>query len=286
MALDLACLALAVLPVLALIVLVRRADAARPEPIRALAATMGLGFLSCVPVAALEITERRILGHWALAGGRFLDAWVVAALTEECAKLAIVLGYVWRRAAFDEVMDGVVYAVAASLGFGLLENLVYVSGWFAGIFCSLPVVAGACSGVVGGRADDRLLLGVVRAVSAVPMHAIASGLMGYFLGRGRFADVSPAEAAFSDLPDVLPAVIPRPAAWVLLGLATAVGLHGSYDWAVFATGTHPVIFLELPVMLGAAGFLLHRLCRHAVALDDAIRGSGRPSLIIALFPRR
>ncbi len=286
MAPDALDLALAVLPVLVLGYVIRRADAARPEPRRVLLATLLLGFFSCVPVAVLEIAERRMFGRAVRGGGRFLDAWVVAALTEESAKLLIVLGYVWRWSAFDEVMDGVVYAVVASLGFGLLENLVYVSPWAARVFCSLPVVAGSCTGVVVGTAGERLVLGVVRAVSAVPMHAIASGLMGYFLGRGRFADVSPAEAAFSDLPELLPAVIPREAAWVILGLAVAVAVHGSYDWAVFAMGTRPVIFVEIPVLLASSGYVLVRLCKHAVALDDAIRGTGRPSLIIALFPRR
>jgi len=269
---EVAGLVVAVAPVAVLLAVFRRADAARPEPKREVFATMALGFAACVPAAALEVAEKRLLGPWALAGGRFLDAYLVAALTEEGAKLAVVLAWPWRRG-FDEVMDGILFTAAASLGFGLLENLLYVDARFAALFCAVPGITALCSAHDTAGTLEGVILGLVRAVTAVPMHALASGIMGYYLGRARFHDWSPAADAFDDLPELLPAWIPRRTAWVLFGLAAAVAMHGTYDWAVFAMGSRPVIFLMLPTLLGIAGYALFRLGRHALAIDDERLGA-------------
>ncbi len=264
---EVAGLVVAVAPVAALLMAFRRADAARPEPKREVFATMALGFAACVPAAALEVAEKRLLGSWALAGGRFLDAYLVAALTEEGAKLLVVLAWPWRRG-FDEVMDGILFTAAASLGFGLLENLIYVDARFASLFCRVPGIDALCSEHGAAGTLEGVVLGVVRAVTAVPMHAVASGIMGYYLGRARFHDWSPAADVFDDLPELLPAWVPRKVAWALFGLAAAVAVHGTYDWAVFAMGTRPVIFLVLPTMLLVSGYALTRLMRHALVIDD------------------
>jgi len=271
---EVAGLFVAVAPVAILVMVFRRADAARPEPKREVFATMALGFAMCVPAAALEVAEKQLLGRWALAGGRFLDAYLVAALTEESAKLLVVFAWPWRRG-FDEVMDGIVYTTAASLGFGLLENLIYVDARFASLFCAVPGIAALCSAHNTAGTLEGVILGVVRAVTAVPMHAIASGIMGYYLGRARFHAWSPAADVFDDLPELLPPWVPRKVAWVLFGLAAAVGVHGTYDWAVFAMGTRPVIFLVLPTMLGVSGYALWRLMRHALVIDDERLGPGQ-----------
>lgn len=278
LAIEVAGLFVAIAPVVALLLVFRRADAARPEPKREVVATMALGFFVCVPAAAVEVAEKQLLGRWALAGGRFLDAYLVAALTEETAKMLVVFAWPWRRG-FDEVMDGIVYTTAASLGFGLLENLIYIDARFAALFCTVPGIAPLCTGHNTAGSFEGVILGVVRAITAVPMHAVASGILGYFLGRARFHDWSPAVDTFDDLPDLLPQAVPRKAAWVLLGVGAAVAVHGTYDWAVFAMGTRPVIFLVLPVMLAVSTFTLMRLMRHALVIDDERLAPRRPSLV-------
>jgi RsiW-degrading membrane proteinase PrsW (M82 family) len=286
LAIEAAGLVIAIAPVLVLVLIFRHADAARPEPKREVLATMTLGFLVCVPAAAIEVAEKRLLGPWALLGGRFLDAYLVAALTEEAAKMAVVFLWPWRRR-FDEVMDGIVYTSAASLGFGLLENLIYVDARFAALFCTVPGVAPLCSGHSAAGSLEGIILGVVRAITAVPMHAVSSGIMGYFLGRARFHDWSPAADTYDDIPDLLPAFIPRPAAWAILGLLAAVFVHGTYDWAVFAMGTRPVIFLALPLILLGSVYALVRLVQHALHIDDERLGvTRRPSLVDAISPPR
>ncbi len=219
-------LPVSVVPAIALAAWFRRLDRGRMAPRRALYATMALGALACVPAALIEFGERAVLGDASIAGGRFVDAFVVAAFTEEVLKLLIVLAYPFRRSVFDEVMDGVVYTVAASLGFGLIENLAF-------------------------GAND-VGTGMIRAFTAVPMHAIASGIMGYFVGRARFSSSS------SALP------------LALAGLFCGVFVHGLYDWAVF--NHDDTWFAESIVVLAAGGVILWGLVKHAMRMDESMLG--------------
>ncbi len=259
---------IAVAPVAALYAVFRRVDALRPEPRGEVLRTLALGVVVCVPAYFAEVWLRRALGPAAAAGGRALDAYAVAAGVEEAAKLAVVLTYPFRRRAFDEYADGVLYAVAASLGFGLFENLLYVSSSASRVLCALPLVSGLCVGRVfdGTHAQD-LVLGLVRAFTAVPMHALASGVMGLDLGRARFAAMHGR----------------RPFPFLVRAWAAAVLVHGTYDWAVYALGHRPVVFLLIPLILGAAAWWLRERIRVALALDLELHGPGYRSSIASLL---
>lgn len=93
-----------------------------------------------------------------------LDAFLLAAVPEECLKFAVLYGLCRRFPAFDEPMDGIVYGVTVAVGFATFENLAYV------------------------MAADSSMLAVARGVLAVPSHAMDGAIMGYFVGRAAFAD--------------------------------------------------------------------------------------------------
>ena len=105
-----------------------RGRAYRPKPGRLLAHAFLLGMLFTVPAAALEIA---FLDDDDIGFGADLASVVAAMLfivgpVEEVSKfLAVRLGP-YRSLYFDEPRDGLVYAVAASLGFASLENLGYI----------------------------------------------------------------------------------------------------------------------------------------------------------------
>lgn len=248
----------AVLPVAVLLLVFRYADRWRPEPKREVVRAVVLGALACVPVFFAEVAMKRLLGPWSLAGAHAVDAFGVAALPEEFAKLAVVLAVPYRRRYFDEYTDGVLYTGAVSLGFGLFENLLFVSGAFANAVCAVPWISGLCGAETAIRTDaQHVVLGLVRALTTVPMHAIASGLMGYFIGRSRFVDR------------------PQAIRWCALGLLVAVMVHGTYDWLVFALGHSPVIFGLLPALLVVTGFGLRHALRDALRLDEDMLGPDR-----------
>ena len=136
--------------------------------------------------------------------------------------------------AFDETLDGIVYAVMVSLGFAFAENILYGLG-----------------------SHGWLLL---RAFTAVPLHAAAAGIMGHWFGRARLQ----ADQA------VAGRLLRR--GWLL-----AVLVHGAYDFCLMlggglALGALLVLLVSLVHLLG--------LIRQACAYDDRLTGTqadaGRP----------
>ena len=63
-------------------------------------------------------------------------------------------------------MDGIVYGVLISLGFATFENYEYVYVYFPDI--------------------DSYYIAIIRALSAIPMHAMCGIIMGYYLGMHYF----------------------------------------------------------------------------------------------------
>jgi len=228
------CIAVALAPALLFLWLFKRLDAKRPEPPGSVRNVVLFGVLSCIPAIIVELLLGAVLGDLAKARGRFLDAFLVAAFTEESLKLACVLLYLWRKPHFDEVMDGILYTAAASLGFAMIENVLY--------------------------AGNNLAIGLLRAFTAVPMHALASALMGYFVGRARLASGSVAR-------------------WIGTGLTVGVGIHGLYDWALMSEGGFGVLevsmgrgILVVLLILIISAVFVRVAHKHALLLDDAIYG--------------
>jgi len=223
-------LGLAVAPALALLLYYYRQDRARPEPKGLLFKVFVGGLLMTVAAVPLEFLLSRLgdlLPAHALLLAAF-RAFVVSALVEESLKLAVVMQVAFRHRSFDETVDGVVYAVVASLGFACLENVLYVTG-------------------------GTLATALTRAVTAVPLHAAASGLMGYFVGQARFA------------PRGQPGLLRK-------GLAIAVLIHGSYNFLLFAAeAVGPALILGIVPLLAASFLRLRRRIRLAIA-DDQRRG--------------
>ena len=105
-----------------------RGHAYRPKPRRLLVYAFLLGMLFTLPAAALEFT---LLEGTSVEVGRDLAVAAAAMLfvvgpVEELSKFMAVRLGPYRSLYFDEPRDGRVYAVAASLGFASLENLVYI----------------------------------------------------------------------------------------------------------------------------------------------------------------
>jgi len=90
------------------------------------------------------------------------DQSYFAGLTEESLKFIVLYFYIRPKAAFNEPMDAIVYGTIASLGFATLENLTYV-------YSGSPEV-------------DSFTIAVIRAISAIPLHACCGIIMGYFFG--------------------------------------------------------------------------------------------------------
>ncbi|MBZ4414960.1 PrsW family intramembrane metalloprotease [Myxococcus sp. RHSTA-1-4] len=136
----------------------------RPEPHGLLLRTFLLGAVICIPVvptamALQSLGEPFAMGIW---GSALVRAYLGAAIPEEVFKFLVLYGYVWRKPAFDEPLDGVVYGATASLGFATLENILYVG-------------------------EHGFEVAILRALTAVPGHAFTGVVMGAFVGRAKLA---------------------------------------------------------------------------------------------------
>jgi RsiW-degrading membrane proteinase PrsW (M82 family) len=211
---------LAALPAFIILLYIRRLDRARPEPIGLIGRSVLYGFLAVIPAAAIEFGIGLVAPERSTLSSHLFYAFAVAGLVEESVKLYFIRRYLFRRREFDERADGIVYAVCVSLGFAFVENLLY------------------------GYRDAGVLL--VRAISAVPGHALFSGIMGYYIGLSKIeAD--------------------RREAWIR-GLIWAVSLHGLYDFLLFSGQSLAVIPL-----LVAGAIVLVRLFRKSARADAADR---------------
>jgi protease PrsW len=237
------CLALvvAVVPGLAAIALFDYFDRKRPEPIATRWKVLGAGALSVLPVIVID---QWILGAVGDAvpprytyNGSMFQAFVIAAGVEELLKISVIYWIVWRRAEFDERMDGLVYGARAGLGFAIVENFFYLM--------QQPTM------------DAVLHLGILRAVLAVPGHAMWSAMIGYAAARARFD---------------------RKGLGFVGGYLLAVALHGIYDYAVFATvpmelegdpDTAKLLLVVPPAVILASVLIVRRMARTALRLDDA-----------------
>jgi RsiW-degrading membrane proteinase PrsW (M82 family) len=169
-----------------------------PEPARTIWSTFALGVVCAVPAVLIGVPFY-FLGRtvFALAPGLMgaiaagaINGFLSAAMCEEACKLGVLRGYNFRRRDFNETMDGIVYGAVASLGFAAIENVLY--------------------SIQGGVA-----ISVLRAFTAVPMHACVGAIMGYYVARAR-ADNA------------------RRRSFIVRGYLAAVALHGMYDFPLLA----------------------------------------------------
>lgn len=212
-------------------------DRRRPEPRRTLLRVAMWGGLAAIPVIILQIILDMIGPTTPSYWQSFYTAFISAATTEEAGKLFVIWLIVYKKPEFDERMDGIVYGAFAGLGFALVENVLYLAR-------SLD-------------SGDFLMVFIMRAISAVPAHAMFAAIMGYFVAQRRFDNQGPGMAG---------------------GLIVAIILHGTYDFGIFSMIHSAVIGNEAAVLVGMAtpavvvigGWIwLIRLVRSALRADAA-----------------
>lgn len=229
------------LPALIAMYIVDRLDRKRPEPPRLRRLVAVIGACSVIPAiiaeAILSGTIGMQIGSELTYEGSSFSAFVVAGAVEEACKILVIYWVVWYRPEFDERMDGIVYASRAGLGFAAVENVMYLYRQT--------------------ELSGQITVWVLRALLAVPGHALWTGMIGAFAARRRFD---------------------RAGLGLIGGYLLAVAFHGAYDLSVFVQrplhfeGKDDLahILIAVPVGLTVLAFLVVRsLARTALRLDDA-----------------
>ena len=195
---------LAVAPPLLIVAYIIKADRF-PEPKGTCFLTFVAGTIIIVPAAILNDKLIPDVSYAYLAG-----------FTEETLKFLTIYFYVSRNTNFDEPMDAIVYGTLVSLGFATFENLQYV--YYS-----------------GGSPDA---VAIIRAFTAIPLHACCGIIMGYYFGLYMFKNK-----------DTLN---------LFKSLFFAIGFHALYNY--FATRN---VFLMIVVLIILISFArkLHGILR-------------------------
>jgi RsiW-degrading membrane proteinase PrsW (M82 family) len=203
-----------------------RQDKRKSEPIDRILKLFFLGMVLVVLVLIPEeILQSFFLAFFSdLVVFSFFEAFVVAALCEELAKLVLVRTYIYNDPHFDEISDGIFYTIVASLGFACAENILYIFRH------GIEVIQ-------------------MRALFAVPLHASASGIMGYFIGKAKFSKSTIEERNY-----------------FIKGLGMAIGVHGTYNFILFTVPEPMSSIIVIIILIFAFRFLYNKI--NVALLED------------------
>ena len=161
----------ATIPVPIYIVLVLWIDRYEAEPLWMLATAFFWGaFIATFFAFLLNTTSGTIVGVLTNAeAGEAFAAVVSAPIVEEIGKaLILFIFFFWRKDEFDGIVDGIVYASMAALGFAMSENILYY---------------GKAAAAGGGEALTATL--IVRGFFAPFSHPLFTSMTGIGLGLAR-----------------------------------------------------------------------------------------------------
>ena len=183
------------------------------EPKKNVLSTFILGIFIIAPLQVFYYATIMILGE-PINYNPFFKAFFKAAFLEELFKFCVLYFFCTKFTAFNEPMDGIVYGIAASLGFAFWENLEYI--YIYGDFVM----------------EDALNTVWARAFTAVPSHAFDGVIMGFFIGKHYFRKNK------SNINLILALLVP-------------VILHGFYDWVLMEESINRnFMYLVMIVELG------------------------------------
>jgi RsiW-degrading membrane proteinase PrsW (M82 family) len=232
---PLAAIAMSALPALLWLSYFYSQDRHEPEPKHYVFGVYLLGAFVAGPAANFLVgqvtTEQTAAAPMlsAMSLQAVLMAFLVKGLAQELSKYAVVRYTIYLSPEFDEPMDGVIYMTAVGVGFATYENYLYLQGHEGEVFLSI---------------------GAAHVVVTTLAHACFAGVLGYALGRAKFASMTAALRSLT----------------LFVGLLCATGLSGAFQlirdmlvasgmsvtpWRVvaFAFGFAALVFVILSVMM-------------------------------------
>jgi RsiW-degrading membrane proteinase PrsW (M82 family) len=201
-----------------------------PEPKMLLILTFIGGMASAFVALAVEIFilggEGSIVGV-SMVATPFLF-FLIIGLIEEYSKYLPVKFLMVQRSDFDEPIDGMVYMMTSALGFAAVENALFILPFFFDLVQDVVAVL--------PLTQENVLLSLDvtanRFLGANLLHALSSGIVGFFMARAWFH--------------------PHRHHFVSLGIILATLLHGIFNYLILVREVLPqgtfYIILLLAVM--------------------------------------
>ena len=187
---------LAILPAAILFIVVYRSDKIEREPLGLLFRLLLLGGATIISAMVLGLLGEFVVEEFVEPDTMLylvIDNFILTALVEEGGKYFVLKKSTWRAKSFDYTFDAAVYAVTVSLGFALIENILYLT-------------------------DGDLGTAIARALLSVPGHAIDAVYMGYYYGIAKRCEMQGDRASMKHN--------------LRLALLVPVLIHGFYDFCL------------------------------------------------------
>ena len=198
---DLILLILAILPVILICTYIYTKDRNK-EPGLLLAKLFLLGIASCFLVLMMSGILFKIVPFMDkdTSNMTFFEimaySFIGVALIEEFCKWLMTYFGAYKAKEYDEVYDGIVYAVYVALGFAFFENILYVFG------------------------NSSIMVGISRGILAVPGHACDAVFMGYYLSLAKVYEQQGNKKLEKRN--------------IILSIVVPTILHGIYDFCLFS----------------------------------------------------
>ena len=225
---------IAVLPALILLGFIYMRDRKEKPPVKLMVLLLALGAGTIIPAVIAEFIGQLIIAQTDTDHQTMLLVlcFLVIGIVEELGKYLVTVCTTWKSREFQHSYDGVIYMVCASLGFAILENILYVA-----------------SGGIG--------TGILRAFTAIPLHCTVGVIMGALYAKGREAAYAGDHAGMIGF-----------MAWAYI---VPVFIHGLYDYLVMAASygyiSEAWVFLILGVMYVLSIFLIFYCSAHDRRID-------------------
>ncbi|PIV43098.1 MAG: hypothetical protein COX92_01990 [Candidatus Nealsonbacteria bacterium CG_4_10_14_0_2_um_filter_40_15] len=199
-----------------------------PEPKRMVLKIFFYGMLAAVPAVLLEIgilEEFKSLPAALVQNPNFspfllsmLNIFVAVALVEEFLKYLVVKGKISNSSEFDEPLDIMLYMIISALGFAASENILI-------LFSLGPTFL----------LEKTFSISVFRFLGATFLHALCSGLLGYFLALSFFETKNRIKL-------------------LIAGLGIATLLHGLYNFSIIEIEGDLAFFIPILILISLAIF--------------------------------
>ncbi len=164
----------------------------------------------------------------------------IAAGIEEIIKFGLLRLIVIRREYIDDPVDYALYLIPGALGFAALENTLYL----------LTALTEK-----GGGTQIALVAGTFRFFGSTVIHAICGALVALWLGMGYIKEENQYTSKLH---------------LVIIGLATAIALHGTFNYFIISEN-QLVVFATVAatwLVMIAAIIVIHKACKVKPCLKE------------------
>ena len=189
-----------------------------PEPKRKVLKVFLFGALATFPALFIERGSQVFFQSLQIPFANLLYIFIGVALCEETLKYLVVRQVILADPEFDEPVDSMLYMIISALGFAAFENIFLLSK--------------------SSLIFEAFIISVLRFLGATFLHALCSGVVGFFLAYSFFKTKNRGEL-------------------LIIGLGISTLLHGFYNFSIIEIGTKegfivPIIILTGLALLGLA----------------------------------